>query len=337
MSSKSKMNRRRFLQTAALAGAGTALPVFTPRLYAQTKKLTDVTYLMPAPLTLPAFVPWVLAKQRGYYEAEGLNVAFEIAKGGVDVAKQVGAGNALVGGALGDTPIIARANGVPVKAVAVMGGGSLSNLVVHESSGINGPADLKGKSLTVLSFQETTYYVVMAMLSTANLTKNDVNIIAAGPAGGWQLFAAGKAEATAGPPEWAVYAEQAGAKTKIFRMNTWVKSMAQAILASDEAIAKHPDMVKKLVDGTLKGLADIMKGPKAVVADFVAASPSFKGKEAMIETVLERYIEYVYSGQKTLGVIDPDRMAAMQKIYVDEGIVQKETPLAELYTNRFVS
>ena len=332
-----KLDRRRFLQTAALAAAGTALPSFVPPLRAQTKKLVDVTYLMPAPLTLPAFVPWVLAKQRGYYEAQGLNVDFEIAKGGVDVAKQVGAGNALVGGALGDTPIIARANGVPVKAVAVMGGGSLSNLVVHEASGIKGPADLKGKTLTVLSYQETTYYVVMAILATVGLTKNDVNIVAAGPAGGWQLFAAGKADATAGPPEWAVYAEQAGAKTKIYRANNWVKSMAQAILASDDAIEKHPDMVKKLVDGTLKGLADIMKGPKAVVADFVAASPNFKGKEAMIETVLDRYIEYVYSGQKKLGMIDPDRVAAMQKIYGEQGIVTKSVPLAELYTNRFVS
>jgi NitT/TauT family transport system substrate-binding protein len=332
-----KLDRRRFLQTAALAAAGTALPSFVPPLRAQTKSLTDVTYLMPAPLTLPAFVPWVIAKQRGYYEAAGLNVDFQIAKGGVDVAKQVGAGNALVGGALGDTPIIARANGVPVKAVAVLGGGSLSNLVVHQGSNIKGPADLKGKSLTVLSYQETTYYVVMAMLSTAGLTKNDVNIIAAGPAGGWQLFAANKADATAGLPEWAVYAEQAGAKTQIFRMNTWVKSMAQAILAADEAIEKHPETVKKLVDGTLKGLADIMKDPKAVVPDFVKASPNFKGKEQVVETVLERYIEYVYKGQKKLGIIDPDRVAAMQKIYVDQGIVQKATPLAELYTERFVS
>ncbi len=142
----SNFNRRRFLQGAALATAGATLPIFTPRLYAESAKLVDVTYLMPAPLTLPAFVPWVLAKQRGYYEAEGLNVTFQTAKGGVDVAKQVGAGNALVGGALGDTPIIARANGVPVKAVAVMGGGSLSNLVVHADSGIKGRPTSRAKA-----------------------------------------------------------------------------------------------------------------------------------------------------------------------------------------------
>src|SRR3546814_1030743 len=53
----------------------------------------------------------MVAQQRGYFKAEGLNVTFQIAKGGVDVAKQVGAGNAVVGGGIGDTSIIVRPNG----------------------------------------------------------------------------------------------------------------------------------------------------------------------------------------------------------------------------------
>src|SRR3546814_5638673 len=33
----------------------------------------DVTYLLPAPPSLPAFGPWMVAQQRGYFKAEGLN------------------------------------------------------------------------------------------------------------------------------------------------------------------------------------------------------------------------------------------------------------------------
>src|SRR5580698_3938245 len=61
-----------------------------------------VTYLFPAPPILPAFGPIQLAKGRGYFEKEGLDVKFEIGRGGVDVAKQVGAGNAPVGGIVAD-------------------------------------------------------------------------------------------------------------------------------------------------------------------------------------------------------------------------------------------
>src|SRR5262245_30812701 len=79
-----------------------------------------LTYLLPAPPSLPAFAPWVLAKHLGYYAEAGYDVDFVVARGGVDVAKQIGVGNAPIGGAIGDTPIIVRGNGVPVKSVGLM-------------------------------------------------------------------------------------------------------------------------------------------------------------------------------------------------------------------------
>src|SRR5260370_32492873 len=82
-----------------------------------------ITYLLPAPPSLPAFAPWVLAKHLGYYSQAGYDVEFVVARGGVDVAKQIGVGNAPLGGAIGDTPIIVRGNGVPVKAGGRVGGG----------------------------------------------------------------------------------------------------------------------------------------------------------------------------------------------------------------------
>src|SRR5271154_1892108 len=94
---------------AAVFGAALALVALRPAGAAE-----KITYLLPAPAFLPAFGPWMLAKQRGYFAQEGLDVDFQAAQGGADAAKQVGAGNAVIGGAIGDTPIIVRANGVPV-------------------------------------------------------------------------------------------------------------------------------------------------------------------------------------------------------------------------------
>ena len=36
------------------------------------------------------------------------------------------------------------------------------------------------------------------------------------------------------------------------------------------------------------------------------------------------------------GEVDADRLAAVQKFYVSQGIVPKEAPLSELFTNQFV-
>ncbi|MCL4800615.1 MAG: ABC transporter substrate-binding protein [Burkholderiales bacterium] len=325
------MNRRRILRAAlALAiAAACAAP-------AAAQPPEKVTYLLPAPAFLPAFGPWMLAQARGYYGRAGLEVTFISAKGGVDVAKQVGAGNAPIGGAIGDTPIIARAQGVPVKAVAVLGGRSLTQLAVHAGKGITGPKDLKGRTITTMAYQDTTFYALLGVLATAGLTKNDVDAQAAGPAGVWQLFAAGKADAMAAVPDWIASARGAGAKVEIYSSDDYFKSMAQAILASDDMIARRPELIGKLVRATLEGMQGIMRDPAAAARDYVVAVPQHKGKEAYIEEVFKLYNTYVYPGQKVLGAMDPERLGAVQKFYVKEGIVPKETPIAELYTNRFV-
>lgn len=300
------------------------------------QKVEEITYLLPAPGFLPAFAPWMLAQQRGYFAQEGLKVNFVAAKGGVDCAVQVGAGNAPIGGAIGDTPIIARAQGVPVKAVALLGGRALAHLAVHEGKGINSPKDLKGRTVSVMAYQDTTYYVLLGMMAAAGLGKNDVDAQAAGPAGVWQLFAAGKTDAMSAVPEWIASARGAGAKVKIYESDQSFNSMAQIVIASEDTIKKRPDLVRKVVRATLKGVRDIMTDPKGAVADYIAAVPQHKGKEAYIEEVFGLYNTLVYPGQKTLGIIDPARMAALQKFYVQQGIVQKETPIGDLYTNEFV-
>jgi NitT/TauT family transport system substrate-binding protein len=322
--------KRAFLKSAAAVSAAGWLPS------ARSQQLEEVNYLLPAPPFLASFIPWVLAQSRGYFAKEGLKVNYQVAKGGVDVAVQVGAGNAPIGGAIGDTPVIARAQGIPVKAVAVIGGGALTQLVVHEGGGIRGPADLRGKTVTVLAYQDTTYYSLLGMLASAGINKGEVDIQAAGPTGMWQLFAAGKAQAMAAPVDFAISARDAGAKIQIFPSDTYFRSMAQAILASDAMIQKRPDLIRKLVRGTLRALADIIKEGKGVVPDYIRGAPNFKGKETYIEDVVQGYVQYTYRGQKVLGAMDPERLDALQKFYVSQGIVPKVTPVADLYTNQFV-
>src|SRR5215475_2398403 len=150
-----------------------------------------ITYLLPAPPSLPAFAPWVLAKHLGYYTEAGYDVDFVVARGGVDVAKQIGAGNAPIGGAIGDTPIIVRGNGVPVKSVGLMGGGALTVVVGRKDRGIAKLEDLKGKKISVLAFQDTTYYALLGALASKSITKNDVNAQAVGPAAVASLVVAG--------------------------------------------------------------------------------------------------------------------------------------------------
>lgn len=302
---------------------------------AQAEPLQEVTYLLPAPPSLPAFAPWMLAQQRGYYKDEGLKVTFVMAKGGADVAKQVGAGNAPLGGGVGDTPIIVRPNGIPVRTVAVLGGSSLMHLAINKSSGAKSVADLKGRTIGAMSYSDTTYYALLGMLKANGLDKNAVDIQASGPAV-WQTFADGKLPALASVPEWTVSARQAGIDTLVIPADRYFKSMAQAIIASDDTIRTQPALVGKFVRATLKGMKDILADPHAAAVDYIKAVPSYAGREKYVEEVLKLYDDTVYSGQPRPGEVDRARVSALQSFYLKEGIIGKETPVDELFTNQFI-
>ena len=210
-----------------------------------------LTYLLPAPPSLPAFAPWVLAKHLGCYAEAGYDVDFVVARGGVVVAKQIGVGNAPIGGAIGDTPIIVRGNGVPVKSVGLMGGGALTVVVGRKDRGIAKLEDLRGKKISVLAFQDTTYYALLGALASKGISKNDVNAQAVGPAAVASLVVAGTVDACACTPDWEIDVKEGVKDTVSLPTTDYFQSMSQAILASYKMIAERPVMVRAIVKATL--------------------------------------------------------------------------------------
>jgi NitT/TauT family transport system substrate-binding protein len=289
-----------------------------------------ITYLFPAPPILPAFGPIQIAKGKGYFSQAGLDVNYAVGRGGVDVAKEVGAG------IVADAPIVVRQNGVPVKIVALFGGKGFMQLVVRADSGIQKPADLKGKTITVMSYQDTTFYALLGLLASAGLTQSDVDIQAAGPVGVWQLVASGKSVGMAGVPDWIPPVEAAGVAIKVLPTDEFFPHMAQAIAASDQIIKDRPELVRTFVKAALHGMKDIMDDPDKSAADFVKFVPEWAGKENQVREAFTYYDKLVYPGQKVLGAVDPERMTKLQDFYLAKGIIQKKTPVDELFTNQFV-
>jgi len=328
-----KHNRRKFLAgaSASLAMGGTLIS--TPGARADE----DVTYLFPAPPVLPAFGPIRLAQGKGYFKEAGFDVEFAVGRGGVDVAKQVGAGNAPIGGIVADGPIMVRGNGVPVKIVCVFGGRGFMQLVVREDSGIEKPADLKGKTITTMSYQDTTFYALLGMMASAGLTQNDVNVQQVGPVGVWQFVAEGKSQGMAGVPDWIPPITATGVKVRVIPTEQYFPHMAQGIAVSDDMIKQKPEMIRKVVHAALRGMKDIMDNPDKAADDFVSFVPEWQGPKAQgVHYAFNMYAKDVYPGQKVLGEMNVERLTKLQDFYLEKGFIQKKTPVDELYTNEFV-
>jgi NitT/TauT family transport system substrate-binding protein len=312
--------------------------IAAPALVGRAFAAEQVTYLFPAPAVLPAFVPHHLAQQRGYFTAEGLSVVFQTGRGGADVAKQVAVGNADLGGGVGETTMIVRPNGLAVRGVALLGGRPIFQVASRKAANIKALADLRGKKVGVIAYQDTGYYALLGVLAASGLKKSDLEIQAVGPAGVTQLMISGSLDAIMAVPDWSDAIESAGIPLDFFPIDDVFPAMAQAVLASDETIKKKPQAVGGVVRAILHAVRDCIADPAAAARDFVAAVPQQAGKEAEVERIVRRYASETYRTDppSALGRFDPERLRKVEKFYVDNAIIPTAAPIEELYTNEFV-
>jgi NitT/TauT family transport system substrate-binding protein len=297
-----------------------------------------MTYLLPAPATLPAFLPFQLAQRRNYFAANGLTVRFEAGRGGADVAKQVGAGNADLGGGVGETSMIVRPNGLPIRGVAMLGQRPLFELVTRKAVNVAKIEDLRGKKLGVSSYQDTAYYALLAVLAGRGIKRTELQIQQVGVGGVTQLMIAKSLDGIMAVPEWSDSIEAAGVPLDFFPIDRIFPAMAQAIMASDKIIKEKPEVVGGCVKAVMQALRDCMADPRSAAKDYVAAVPVHAGKEAQIERILRRYVADVYHTEppSSLGRFDPERLRVVQKFYFENKIIQGAVPIDDLYTNQFV-
>ncbi|MCK8784546.1 ABC transporter substrate-binding protein [Roseomonas sp. NAR14] len=322
-------------RTALRAALGTLLAA--PALH-RARAAEAVSYLFPAPSFLPAFMPHHVAQKRGYFTSAGLEVTFQTGRGGADTAKQVAVGNADLGGGVGETTMIVRANGLPVRGVALLGGRPIFQVAARKAVGIKGFGDLRGRKVGVIGYQDTGYYALLGVLAASGLKRTDLQIQAVGAAGMTQLMIAGSLDAIMATPDWSDAIEQAGTALDHFPIDAVFPAMAQAVFASDQTVQRRPAVLRGFVGGLLHAVRDCMQDPAAAARDFVAAVPQHAGKEAEMERILRRYVADVYptNPPDALGRFDAERLRTVQKFYVENSIIQTAVPVADLYTNDFV-
>ena len=56
----------------------------------------------------------------------------------------------------------------------------------------------------------------------------------------------------------------------------------------------------------------------------------------VMKKVLANYKLRTYEGQSELGAMDPQRLAKVQAFYKQQGFIEQELPLDQLYSNAFI-
>lgn len=294
-----------------------------------------VLFLYPGPESLLTYVPHQLARYKGYFADEGIDLTVQSARGGVDAAKQVAVGNADISSGMADTSIVLRANGLPVRGIAQLGKGSLFSVAARKAAGVTTLADLKGKRIGVFNFGGSHFYTLRGALAAIGVKPQDVDIEAVGLSGAVKLMVAGSIDAVVIPPDFEVLLEKEGVAFNVIPFQPVFPGLTEALISSEKMIKERPQVLKAVTRAIVRAMGDIMKDPAAAARDYVAKTPQHAGQEAEVERVLRLYVERVYqvkSGEELGFFNEADMEKVARSLYAEE-IVAKPVLGQDVFVN----
>ena len=207
--------------------------------------------LISAPSKSLSWFPVHLAREKGFYRAEGLELDYVVMKPQVALQALI-AGDVDYTTALGST-IRAALRNVPLRVVMTIADKPLFALIARPE--IRSVEDLKGKLLGISSFGASTDTYARALLRRFKLTPNqDVKILALG--GGGNRIAAmetGAIDAALIEAPYNVMLERKGFR-KILFVGDVIPSPLAGFGTRLEKIHKQPDEIRRLVRATLRGI-----------------------------------------------------------------------------------
>ena len=244
--------------------ATTPLPTATPL----TRLTVGLGYIPSV-----QFAQFYRAQQQGYYRAAGLDVTFQ---NEIDpnLITLVGQGTVDVGIADGTSVIPAVGQGVPIKYAATVYA-QFPNVVIAAANGpIKTAADLKGRSLGIPGEYGSSWIMLQALLASAGLTANDIDIRDYPDYGQAVALQQGQVEsATAFRNNEPLQLAQQGFATTQLTIDQITPLPGPGLIVGTSTLTAKRDALTAFVTATLRAQDEIEANPQLGLDDTIAQVP----------------------------------------------------------------
>lgn len=269
----------------------------------------------PVPLTVGlGYIPSVqfshfyLADQEGWYRDAGLEVTFEN-KIDPELITLIGQGAVDIGMGDGTSVIPARSQGIPVRYAATMYADFPSVVFAKASSGIATPADLAGRRLGIPGRYGTSWVMLQALLGSAGLTPDDLEIVLYPDFGQGVAVGADQVDAATGfannePVQLAL----SGEEVTVLRVDDFVPLPGPGLVVGDATLAAKGDALRAFVAVTLRAMDAIAADPQLGLDAAFARIPELAADPDRQRAILEATIAgwaNAYTEANGRGAIDP--------------------------------
>jgi len=219
------------------------------------------------------FAPFYLAQQEGLYAAAGLRVTFQN-KIDPDLVTLVGQGSIDIGVADGTSVIPAVSQGIPIKYVATIYGTFPNVVFAKTSSGITTAADLKGKKIGTPGKYGSSWIMLQALLGSANLTTDDVQIVEYPDFGQGAAVQQGAVDAATGfANNEPVQLQLAGVQTSVVHVDNILALPGPGLITGTKTLVDKSEALRAFIDVTLSAMTEIAADPQKGLDASVALVP----------------------------------------------------------------
>lgn len=311
--------------------------------------LEKVRVLIPVRVIDEAFTPFVIAKEKGYFETEGYDVTLLAVGGSNEAALQVSAGNAEVGAASPGEAVIGIQSGqLKIRYYYDLYYANIWSVAVLPDSPIKSLVDLKGKKLGVQSMGSAGTTFAKAFVKEAGLDPaKDISFLPIGL--GAQAITSVRQNMVDGVIFWdAALAKLAfsGLKLREVPAPELLRTLPDvSLLARTETIEKNPKMLVGVARAIAKGYDFTMANPEAAVLTTWKMFPEARSKnpnpaEAIAEGIaVNQGRMKIWSSSKTgdkHGLFIVDDWKRLLTFLKDQGAMPEAPSADQVFTNQFI-
>lgn len=295
--------------------------------------------LQEVSVRLPWFVTgtmtgFLTAKAKGFYEEEGLKVTNH--PGGVDIPtiQLVASGNDLIGILPGaESIILARANNIPIKAIAVLD--KKSPYVFYSLKQLNTPKDFEGKTVSVAFGRplEIVYRVLLKKEDIDTSTITEVKKILSDI----PLFS-GKVDIKPAFYDSPIRAaDKVGVEINVLRPGDYgINSYGYTVFVTEDTIKNKPELIIKYLKATFKGWEYAVENPEESVRHLLSQNPNLN-RETELKIIKARR-EYSFPEDATtpIGWMDKKIWQEMHDNLLEQELLEEPLNIDDVYTNEFL-
>jgi len=282
---------------------------------------------------------FLIALQKGYYKAEGLDVTIDRGKGSAEVVRQLASNVYDMG--FPDINVVMDFNSKnPDQAFPVLMSGyeeAPAAIIMLKSSGITEPKQLNGKKLGS-AVNDSTFKLFPIFAKQTGIDMSSMQIQNIEPGLREVLLAQKKVDAIPGQ----IFNSLLELKAKgvpasdinyFMYKDYGLELYGNSVAASRQFLKEHPDAVKGFLRATIKGLKDMARDPELAVKAAVAYEPLLNPdiERERLRVALDCCILTETVRRKGFGDVDQDRLRNIITLITEAYKLPRKPALEEVF------